>query len=221
MVAKQRLLASASYPCSSHCRVKWLCSVFLNGASCDSLSLPAATRTPAGSLEAAFSILAVRDGVVPHTLNLAAPDPAFGFTMVKDSPVSPDAVTICATYVVCVRAQKPKPPFQRTPPGTPPSCRSLVVAWWSVSRLAHKKLFRCFLSYPHLRAASFPPRVGPWARFLFVGPATTRSCLLWLSALVGDDFALRPQKVTGELDAVMSNSFGFGGTNVSLLFSRA
>eukprot|EP00752_Nemacystus_decipiens_P007358 g6580.t1 len=44
----------------------------------------------AGSLEAAFSLLALRDGIVPHTLNLATPDPAFGFTMVKDAPVSGD-----------------------------------------------------------------------------------------------------------------------------------
>ena len=50
----------------------------------------------AGSLEAAFSILAIRDGVVPHTLNLATLDPAFGFTMVKDAPVSPsELLCIC------------------------------------------------------------------------------------------------------------------------------
>ncbi|CAN0210423.1 unnamed protein product, partial [Hapterophycus canaliculatus] len=40
----------------------------------------------AGSLEAAFSILAIRDGIVPHTLNLATPEPPFGFTMVRDAP---------------------------------------------------------------------------------------------------------------------------------------
>ncbi|CAB1104920.1 unnamed protein product [Ectocarpus sp. CCAP 1310/34] len=44
----------------------------------------------AGSLEAAFSILALRDGVVPHTLNLATPDPTFGFTMVKGAPAKMD-----------------------------------------------------------------------------------------------------------------------------------
>ncbi|CAM9687779.1 unnamed protein product [Laminaria digitata] len=41
----------------------------------------------AGSLEAAFSILAIRDGVVPHTLNLATPEPACGFTFVKTRPM--------------------------------------------------------------------------------------------------------------------------------------
>ncbi|CAN0304020.1 unnamed protein product [Pylaiella littoralis] len=44
----------------------------------------------AGSLEAAFSILAVRDGVVPHTLNLTKPEPAFEFTMVKGAPATGD-----------------------------------------------------------------------------------------------------------------------------------
>ncbi|CAN0053797.1 unnamed protein product [Scytosiphon promiscuus] len=44
----------------------------------------------AGSLEAAFSILAIRDGIVPHTLNLANPEPPFEFTMVKDAPARVD-----------------------------------------------------------------------------------------------------------------------------------
>ena len=41
----------------------------------------------AGSLEAAFSVLAIRDGMVPHTLNLATPEPACSFTFVKTRPV--------------------------------------------------------------------------------------------------------------------------------------
>lgn len=41
----------------------------------------------AGSLEAAFSILALRDGLVPHTLNLDTPDPVFHFAHAKDAPV--------------------------------------------------------------------------------------------------------------------------------------
>lgn len=40
-----------------------------------------------GPLEAAFSILALRDGFIPHTLNLDVEDPEFGFTFVKDRPV--------------------------------------------------------------------------------------------------------------------------------------
>lgn len=40
-----------------------------------------------GALEATFSILALRDGVVPHTLNLKEPHPTFGFTLVRDQPV--------------------------------------------------------------------------------------------------------------------------------------
>ncbi|CAM9184221.1 unnamed protein product [Ascophyllum nodosum] len=41
----------------------------------------------AGSLEAAFSVLALRDGVAPHTVNLVNPDPQMVFTLVKDAPV--------------------------------------------------------------------------------------------------------------------------------------
>lgn len=41
-----------------------------------------------GSLEAAFSILSLGDGLIPHTLNLATADPDFRFTLVKDTPVS-------------------------------------------------------------------------------------------------------------------------------------
>ena len=51
-----------------------------------------------GSLEAAFSVLALRDGVAPHTVNLVNPDPQMVFTLVKDAPVG------VASYVpVCIR----------------------------------------------------------------------------------------------------------------------
>lgn len=55
-----------------------------------------------GSLEAAFSILALRDGVVPHTLNLATPDPTFGFTMVKGAPVGGGCVCVRAPGMMCI-----------------------------------------------------------------------------------------------------------------------
>lgn len=57
----------------------------------------------AGSLEAAFSVLALRDGVVPHTLNLATPEPACGFTFVKTRPVGVVAIGMLGfDSVVCV-----------------------------------------------------------------------------------------------------------------------
>lgn len=99
---------------------------FLNGAfHLFSRALPAISSThalhlcldstrPAGSLEAAFSILSVRDSIVPHTLNLATPDPAFGFTLVKDAPVSQTvSIVVCAWRAS--RNRKQKHPSQRPP----------------------------------------------------------------------------------------------------------
>ncbi|KAG5185207.1 beta-ketoacyl synthase [Tribonema minus] len=44
----------------------------------------------AGALEAAFSVLSLRDGVVPHTLNLENPDPQLGFEYVRGRPAACD-----------------------------------------------------------------------------------------------------------------------------------
>ncbi|CAM9713806.1 unnamed protein product, partial [Choristocarpus tenellus] len=41
----------------------------------------------AGSMEAAFTVLSIQNGIVPHTLNLETPEPDFGFTFVKKEPV--------------------------------------------------------------------------------------------------------------------------------------
>ena len=45
-----------------------------------------ATLFLAGALEAAFAVLSIRDGVVPHTLNLSQPDTEAAFTHVMQQP---------------------------------------------------------------------------------------------------------------------------------------
>lgn len=70
---------------------------------CETSSFFVRVLNLAGSLEAAFSILALRDGVVPHTLNLATPEPACGFTFVKTRPVGGVAVGVLVfDSVVCI-----------------------------------------------------------------------------------------------------------------------
>lgn len=218
---------------------------FLNGAfHLFSRALPAISSThalhlcldstrPAGSLEAAFSILSVRDSIVPHTLNLATPDPAFGFTLVKDAPVSQTvSIVVCAWRASQNRKQK------HPQPTTPLhlyvsqgccclSCRQkgVVAAYLQIQRFAlhtNVSLYvkcSCWFTSVHLRFCLLPLRplfffsilhtFSPWLRILVGRRRRRRQRRMFL------------QKVTGDLDAVMSNSFGFGGTNVSLLFSRA
>lgn len=41
----------------------------------------------AGAVEAAFTVLAISQNAIPHTLNLETPDPLFSFQLVQGKPL--------------------------------------------------------------------------------------------------------------------------------------